>query len=238
MTGRPGPIKRQDSDGTIENDREDVVALIDEYEMQARFNPSLELKYGSSGRKPTYRGLARKRVAFQLGLSPRTVADMDRAHHTRAEQARQYVKEHLRRFETFGLNLDPEWAAQVASVAQALRTAELRINSAATVLTKLRNSGNRAASRDAVQREIQLIKGRGEMLRKAMPRSLCPYCKGQPKVQEQCEHCHQMGWVGKLGFVPQELLERDPLRVHVGDKVVTLGQEPIEAEPEVEEADW
>jgi len=217
--------------------RDDVVSLIDEYESEELLRPSLTggVRTGP-GRKTTARGIARKRVAMQMGLSERTVAEIDRVSKRKKEKARRDVIKHMGKFEDFGLELDRAWLAQVSAVASALRLAELRINSAATVLTHVRNSGNVAVNDESMKREIDMLKGRGEMLRRLMPRSLCPFCKGQPAVQEACKHCHQTGWVGKLKFVPAELLEREPLRIHVDGEVVTLGEEP--AAPEAEEVDW
>lgn len=216
--------------------RDDVVSLIDDFESQELLRPSLTggVQTGP-GRKTTARGIARKRVAMQMGLSERTVAEIDRVSKRKKEKARRDVNKHMGKFETFGLDLHKPWLAQVASVARAYRLAELRISSAVTVLVQAAKSGNVAINADAIQREIDLLKGRGDMLRRAMPRSLCPFCKGQPAVQEACEHCHHTGWVGKLKFVPAELLEREPLRVHVGGEVVTLGEEPA---TEAEEVDW
>jgi hypothetical protein len=59
-------------------------------------------------------------------------------------------------------------------------------------------------------------------LKQHMPHALCPWCKGQAGVQEQCAACVSTGWIGKGQALqaPKEL--RDSGNVSVNGKLVSI----------------
>lgn len=225
-------------------DRSNVVDLIDEYEAKYK-NGTLPFKPGK-GRPRTHRGMGRAQVARQLGLSNKTVSDIDRAIGIKRADDKKMVGRNAIHFERFGLDIGDEWMAEISVIILGHKEVERRIKAAIGCITRLENKAIEAFDMSAMVRLRRSLQEDSELVRAMYPRSLCPYCKGQDGVQDRCKPCAAKGWVGKMGFVPSELLDKKTLRVHDRGKSVLLVAEAPEIGMEsmapiaeaTEEIDW
>jgi hypothetical protein len=74
-------------------------------------------------------------------------------------------------------------------------------------LTQLSGLPEGSAAPARVQRLREAAATLSQLLRQAAPKSLCPYCKGQPELQPACPACATTGYIveGQMDTVPREL---------------------------------
>lgn len=191
--------------------RRAIVEIINTYELALR----AERGPKGPGRPRSKRSRARQMVADDLGIAEQQV----RRHDEKAQQeAQEAAASPLR--EDFGVGLAEEWLDDLRGVAAQLSMVETKLRSAQAQVTKLERLEIAPVKR--LRDAKRLLRDAARVLRDLKPESLCPYCKGQEGLQEDCEHCERRGWVGKLERTPEPLLSREELSVVVGGKIVPL----------------
>lgn len=155
-------------------------------------------------RRSTARAASRRLLAESRGLTERTLASKEQYSSKRLEPKEKPEKGPP--VKELGMELDPEWAAQVHEVHGMMRSAASHLTKALTVLNKL-NRSELPYPRARLQRLIAETKDLGAETRRAVPHSLCPYCKGIEQLQEKCSAC------GHQGFILDEQKEGIPARL-------------------------
>lgn len=134
------------------------------------------------------------------------------------------------RIESFGLQLGREWMTQVIEVQHDLERAVVHVTTAQGLLTKINTrieDGRVSYPAAQLQKLRELTVELAQALKGAVPRSLCPYCKGQEEFQENCAPCVGEGYIreDQLATVPEEL--KSPNTVWVRGKVELLNAPPV-----------
>jgi len=154
---------------------------------------------GKPGRRKTARGAAREQVAREIGTTPEAV----RAAEKRAEADEQEEQEEPATpvvvpppVETWGVPVD-HLAQEFASVRiaqEAMRAADRHLQAAQRALAALADGGGVARHYHA--RLYAGVHNAAAALRADIPTALCPYCKGAPQRQVNCNGCSRIGYVG------------------------------------------
>lgn len=169
-----------------------------------------------TGHAPTRRQV-RERVGETLGVLPETVQKQEQR--LRAATA---IRVPPGGFETWGLELDDDWKQRIQSVTVAMEALATKITHAfaASKLLSDRSLVPTHLGQDVRQQLQQL----SSLIRANIPVALCPYCKGQDGIMEECIACRATGWVGreKLASTPLELCDRDHMRVSYRAKIRDL----------------
>lgn len=152
--------------------------------------------------------------AAELGVKPSTL---------RMRMYREGLRKRARAtkeppFETFGLKLAPETLGQLKELRARLAAATQRVGLARIEVERLLRS-----KLPAPVTQLQTIEGLclslEERIGEAMPRSLCPYCKGVDRAQDSCKPCGGSGLASALQY------DRAPKRLREADVVVLEGKE-------------
>lgn len=145
-----------------------------------------------------------ERRAAELGVKPATLRMKLYREKLRA-RAKSYVPP---LFETFGLKLDPKFSDELKAVRLRLETAARRIGQARIELERVLRSKLPAPVAQLEQLE-GLCLSLEQRIAEAMPRSLCPYCKGQDRAQPDCKPCGGSGLASALQYdkAPRRLKE-------------------------------
>lgn len=184
-----------------------------------------------TGHSPTRRQV-RERVAEVKGVQPETIQKQE----SRLRAATS-IKVAPGSFETWGLELDDDWKQKIQTITVAMETLATKLTSAfaASKLLSERSMVPTHVGQDVRQQLQQL----SSLIRANIPVALCPYCKGQDGILEECICCSATGWVGrdKLSGVPAEFCDRDHLLVSHRGKMkdletgATVGNASVRDEP-------
>jgi ParB-like chromosome segregation protein Spo0J len=173
---------------------------------------------GRPGRPKTPRGMAREKVAAEVGVNPESIRQREYRQRKKAGKvtpkvakpapAKDAPKEPP--VKTIGLELDAAFNAQVEATQVMLRDAANKLRTASAKLTQLRNAeltfpvGRLDRIRDQLRSVTAAVEG-------AYPTSLCPYCKGIEGIQQLCGACLGAGFITKdqEQSVPAELWRED-----------------------------
>lgn len=132
--------------------------------------------------QPAIQSSALREVKKLTGLSLEMVRDLVQAYERRKGIGATSVRGGLT---TWGVPVSPEWALRADRSAKASES----------ILNKLRVISMQAAQcgKDTGIREYAelsaLLKSAWDLTHRISPRGLCPWCKGQGEVQENCKHC-------------------------------------------------
>jgi hypothetical protein len=141
------------------------------------------------GRPPGPGKAARKAFAATLGISEKAVQ-------VRLERARRQERAAdpppppvFVSINTFGLEVDPAFTAEVAKACEYTATARQYVVLCQGAITRLINSGV-PFQRARAMKMRTMASGLCDFIRDQSPSSLCPWCKGLEGVIEMCQACH------------------------------------------------
>lgn len=174
------------------------------------------------GRRPGPGKAAREAIAAAIGVSPKAL-EVAQERAKRAERAADEPKAPLAELSpptiaVLGMEVDADFLKAVLAAHEYVATARQFAVHCQGALTRLQNSGtpypqSRARRmRDAAHELSRLIASQ-------IPSSLCPWCKGVPKVMEKCAACSGVGIIvaQQEASVPKELRdEATPKVTHLG----------------------
>lgn len=172
------------------------------------------------GRTKSSHGKAREKVAKERGVKPGSIRQQEYRERKRAAETVPTPEAELRQLaapvKTLGFELDQAYIAGVSAVQVLMREAGARLRQAQASLTQLRN-GELGYPEARLDRLREALKSLTAEIAAAVPTSLCPFCKGLPGVQEDCQACMGAGWItaGQMAGVPPELLREDEPMVMV-----------------------
>lgn len=153
--------------------------------------------------------------AAQLGIKPQTL----RMRLYREDQKKRQQAYKEPELETFGLRLSHATAQEVRDVRLRLRAVANHASSARVIVERLRRSKLPAptAQLDTIEGALLSLE---ERIAGAMPRSLCPYCKGLDRIQDDCRPCNGTGLASVQQFdrAPRKL-KSEPLVMSEGREV-------------------
>lgn len=158
--------------------------------------------------------VAREEQAAKEGITPDAIRKRERRHGK---------PQSLTAFKDMGFQLADEFKAQVAKAQGYLDECASLLQQAAAKLTLMSKDQEALFPKQRLQRLHTEITGASGMVRGARPISLCPWCKGQERVQDECTACHATGYITRSqeATVPEELL--DPDVVQISGEVVPIG---------------
>ena len=133
--------------------------------------------------------------ATALGVKPQTLR-MRLYRDAQRQKAKSYAEPD---FETFGLKLTPAFASQVKDARKKLEAVALRVGGARVELERLLR-GKLPAPVKQLDHLVALCLGLEARIADAMPRSLCPYCKGIDQIQGDCRGCAGTGLASVAQF--------------------------------------
>lgn len=171
-------------------------------------DPYPQLTKPKRGKPQTARGIARRRLAADLGVAPPTLQKREQRLRKRKRQKEEQAarEEGKAVIALLGMQVHREFVAQInelrLTMDQAVAHAHRMLSLFSTIETrKLPYPGIKFT------RLYEDLRAAGALLRSARPVSLCPYCKGLPGVQDRCAACLQSGWISELQMqsVPSEL---------------------------------
>lgn len=150
-----------------------------------------------------------ERRAAELGIAPKTL---------RMRIYREGLRKRAKStdeppFETFGLKLAAETVGQLKELRSRLSSATARVGLARIEVERLLRS-KLPAPVAQLQTLEELCLGLEQRIVEAMPRSLCPYCKGIDRVQVDCKPC------GGAGLASLAQYEKAPRRFKDGPAIV------------------
>ena len=202
---------------------ETIIAQIDKYEAEEKVGYKTMLRNHARrrlqrpmGRPRTPRGLARVRVAAELDLTLRRVAEIDR------KRAERPTLE--RRIHTYGIEIREDYEDNLKEMAIVALSISRKIDWNVRLIHGLR-VGPLPTGYDKLKDIGDELKAVAQKLRDWGPRALCPYCKGQSRGQAACKECDGLGWEGKREkykqVVPRRLLKEGgpPMYMHQGKLV-------------------
>lgn len=153
-----------------------------------------------------------ERRAAELGIQPATL----RMRLYREGLRKRAKSAELPPFETFGLSLNAEFAENLKATRRRLELAMARVGQARIEVERLLRS-----ELPVPIEQLRKIEGMclalEERIADAMPKSLCPYCKGVDAVQEACKSCAGQGLASALQFAHAPVrLKREGIVMHDG----------------------
>lgn len=164
-----------------------------------------------AGKKPqsskSAKGLARESVARTRGVKPESVRRAEQRHKERQQPEKPALEKPL--IDTLGIVVHADYLAKVGQVVTHMDAANMRVGQALAALTVLRQSSLPFDAK-VVEGLWDSLHGIGVTLRGAIPKSICPWCKGQEGVQDDCAACQGNGYVTRVvrdEDVPKELRE-------------------------------
>lgn len=165
-----------------------------------------------------------ERQARQLGVKPQTLRM--RLYREEARRKRETYQETP--FETFGLRLQASFASEVKAVRERLQAVANHMSAARVIVERLRRGKlpAPAAQLDTIEGALLSLEERIAM---AMPRGLCPHCKGLDRIQDECRPCGATGLASVHQFdrAPRGL-KNEPV-VMVDGKEVPIAEFMVEA---------
>ena len=198
--------------------------LVDRYASRVQYTEDPR----GPGRPKERRTVAREQVAEQLGVT----AGALKMREYRAEKAKEKLDSTRDMLppeppvRTFGLEVDRAFLEQAARIQQFIDDAALKLRAAQGALTMLSNAGLPfpKARLDRIRGELHDVAAK---VRGARPKSLCPYCKGQDGIQEQCVACQGCGLTtdSQENGVPTELLREENPMVMANGALVEMAEE-------------
>ncbi len=188
-----------------------VAALAAADQLQAEMTSNPEPR---PGRPKTAKGIAREEVAKATGRTPEAVRQSEkRARAEEAEEAPGPVVPMPAPVDTFDLDLPDQvvndWFPRVRVAQEVLRDADRKIAGVLRRLTSdLKNGSDIVLV--AYSRTYQSVHDAADAIRRAMPESVCPWCKAQLYLTPSCSGCGETGFVSlsTLEGISPELLER------------------------------
>lgn len=195
-----------------------IVKLVELYIPEAQYMPWTKESFDAViGRPTTPVGRARLLVGEALGIGVQTIYKAERYIKKGVSEDRKVPD-----FEHFGL-LEPNHPAlkTFAAMEERSHLASVKTKEALKELTKLERDAGELYPPGVMQRIRDGLEVAGMLIRKHSPRSLCPWCKGAPGVQEKCESCYRRGWVGNVD-APDEL--KNPKVIMVDGELRSLAQ--------------
>jgi hypothetical protein len=120
--------------------------------------------------------------------------------------------------ETFGMKLVPKFRDDVRETRRRLTSIMQRVTNARAVAEKLRRSALPVPI-GQLETIVGALQALEEKLAGAMPRSLCPYCKGLDRIQDDCRGC------GGSGLASEAQWAKAPVRLRELPIVLVDGKE-------------
>jgi hypothetical protein len=115
------------------------------------------------------------------------------------ETLRRKTKPEPPAFDTFGMRLTPKFTGQVRDVRRRLEQLARQVASTRLAVERLLRS-----KLPVPQVQLETIEGAvlslEDRISAAMPRSLCPYCKGLDQLQDDCRGCNGAGMLSAAQF--------------------------------------
>lgn len=178
------------------------------------------------GKGLTPRGTINQDVAKKLGITK----DSLKVAKWRAEQKRKEKQELAEKppFETWGLDLDPSFVVEVAGFQH--MTQKLADNARTMVSRILRQLNDQHFPPSRYEALYEAASRLSDLLHACQPYALCPYCKGQVGIQEQCEYCEGKGWMGRSGVMNAPKFLRDPSKLVILKRGVRVELDEAEEE--------
>lgn len=173
-------------------------------------------KAANPSSRKTPKKAAREKVARSRGVKPEAVRKAeqrakavreDRAPAPRSSERPPKATKSEAPIATLGIAIEPEWLVSVGRVQEELTKIADRVATALSGLTVLRKS--KLPIDDArIAALWDGLHGIGESIRGAIPKSICPWCKGLPGIQDQCQACDGNGYItASVKDIPKELLD-------------------------------
>ncbi len=168
------------------------------------------------GRPKTAKGLAREEVAKATGRTPEAIRQAEkRARHEEAAESDEPgpVVPMPAPVDTFDLELAEavvnDWFPRVRVAQEVLRDADRKIAGVLRRLTMDLRQGSDIVT-TAYSRTYQAVHDAADAIRRAIPESVCPWCKAQTYLTPSCSGCGETGFVSlsTLEGISPELLER------------------------------
>jgi hypothetical protein len=174
----------------------------------------------ADGKRKSKRARARELVAQERGVKPSSV----RMAEYRAQKRTELPKSTLA---NLGMDLDAVFVEQVAHVHAELTTIAGRVQSAVTAIGALLRSDKPVQHARLEPLKAQLS-DTAAALRKYLPVSLCPNCKGLETVQKECVACLATGYITRAqeADVPASLLDEAHPMVTFRGKLVPVEDVP------------
>jgi len=203
----------------VEAQREGLLKVLGLYEEQIEVNPhAAPLTDPTRGRSKTARGLARVRVANESGIKPESVRmaefrakrAAEKAKTLKSRQDKRVVEREAKNptitINLIGMEVEDEFTEQVERIGKLLGEADSAMRRAQGALGNI-SSEKLPYPAARLQRLLDDVHAAASAVRVAKPVALCPYCKGLPKLQDECAACLQSGWVSlaQSGAVPKDL---------------------------------
>lgn len=170
--------------------------------------PYPQLVKPPSGRKPSSRGLARKRLAVEFGVDEKSIRKREQRHRQN-EKARLKAEAEASGYvpiALLGMEVEEDFKEKMRALRVAMDRACVH---AQRTLTELATIKREQLPFDALKfsRLYEELRVASAELRAHRPTSLCPYCKGLSGVQEGCTACLQTGWINEMqsATVPKDL---------------------------------
>lgn len=157
------------------------------------------------GRRKTPRGMARDRVARELGIKPASVKRKEaRIKVSLRNEKLDGERKPAPQIELIGMDVTDEFLREVEKIQQLIDGAAGHLNTALTALTQCEKLPYPPARLQRIYDEVRVA---ASLVRANKPASMCPWCKGLPTLQEQCGSCLGSGWISveAAKTVPQEL---------------------------------
>lgn len=194
-----------------------ITDLVDYYTEQIRKEGGFPQPEEKRGRPLTERGEARRRVAAATGKTENAVRQAE--HRERQEKKRSEPVPTIS-IATFGMEMDPDWIAEVAETVKVLEAVYQQLVTAQGAMTGLVKA-ELGMSPMLLANVRNRIHDAASFLAGELPTSICPYCKG---VVEGCATCAGFGVVGKrlVERSDQELLDSHELKVAVEGKIIPI----------------
>lgn len=222
--------------------------ILARYTAQARAN-------GFGGAHKSPKGLARDRLARELGVKPHTIRQREWRAKKRREQIEKFketppepkVKESTEPpppINVMGLDVTREYLDDVEVVKRHLSQASVRLHQALALLTNLTNEGPNLKEvclyEPRITRLYNELKIVSQRLQNMVPASLCLYCKCLDGPREICKACMGQGFgtPEDMRDAPEELLREgeDAMVSSQGKTVPIYDVVPIVDEVALEDA--
>ena len=163
---------------------------------------------GTGGRHKSPRGIARERVAKELGIKPSSVKRKE----ARVKAALSTEKldgtdrKPKPQIELIGMEVEDEFSRQTEKIAALIGSCAGHLNNGLSSISQI-DSGKLPFPAVILQKLYDEIRAVASLVRAHKPVTLCPFCKGLPSLQEACTACLGAGWLGqeKAKHVPAEL---------------------------------
>lgn len=207
--------------------QDELIALYTAEEEEARRRVPHDPEVYEHRKSP--KTIARERVAKKLGVQPES---LNRAERKRRQTLRavEQLEDPTPCIETLGMDIDAGELMPVARIKGLIEAALASVSGVRRQLGLIRTD-QLPFSEGRLQRLIQQTDDLKEALKGAMPASVCPWCKGQPEVQERCTACLGHGYItdNQTIGVPRELKDPEKPAIMVNGQLQPL---------EVDAPDW